>query len=193
MLALDVALDGVQGGADSATDSFTPIPGAKKIKKKDQVCSDNERRERNVAVGVASVFTESQGKLFKWNATLRQSYFRCTENPQFLRESLGTTCINRNWPLSPGSVKVMSMYQGCEIQIQDHSEAWNLISTVLINSALMNYSIAIPLLDIYMLSVPFCSHTVHYSTATADRPTRLGTLYTVHNNLGTREVAGGQL
>jgi len=94
-----VAVDGVQGGADSATelhDSFTPIPGARKIKMKDGFHSDHECRERKLVVGEASVFTESQGKLFKRSATFKQSYFRCTENPQFLGESLGTTCINSN-------------------------------------------------------------------------------------------------
>lgn len=63
-----VALDGVQGSADSATelrDSFTPIPGAGKIKMKDHFCSDSEHRERKLVLEEASAFTESQGKLFK--------------------------------------------------------------------------------------------------------------------------------
>lgn len=44
-----VALDGVQGGADSTTelhDSFTSIPRARKIKTKDQFYSDNEPGQR---------------------------------------------------------------------------------------------------------------------------------------------------
>lgn len=83
-----VALDGVQRGADSTTelhDSFTSIPRARKIKMKDQFYSDNEPGQRKQFAGEASVFTESQERFFKWSATISQSYFTCTENPQFLR------------------------------------------------------------------------------------------------------------
>lgn len=57
-----VALDGVQGDAASTAelcDSFTSIPGARKMKTKDQFYVDKEPGQRNLFVGEADAFTES--------------------------------------------------------------------------------------------------------------------------------------
>lgn len=63
-----VALDGVQGDADSTPelhDSFTSIPGARKIKTKDQFYVDSEPGQRKWFVGETNVSTKSQEKLFQ--------------------------------------------------------------------------------------------------------------------------------
>lgn len=73
------ALGEVQGGADSTTelhDSFTPIPGARKIKTNDHFFMDNEHREGKLVVGEARVFTESQRKLFKIKCHIQKVLFQ---------------------------------------------------------------------------------------------------------------------
>lgn len=76
-------------------------PSMCKIKRKDQFHTDSELRHQKSVAGETSVFADSQGKLFKVKCHIHSVLFQMYWEPQFLTESLGTTCTNRNWPLSP--------------------------------------------------------------------------------------------